>query len=33
MKKFELDYSSSTTYRGRTLYRIKAFSKYRISRR
>jgi hypothetical protein len=24
MKKFELDYSSSTTYRGRTLYRIKA---------
>lgn len=24
MKKFELDYSSSTTYQGRTLYRIKA---------
>lgn len=28
MKKFELDYSSSTTYRGRTLYRIKALKDF-----
>lgn len=28
MKKFELDYSSSTTYQGRTLYRIKALKTF-----
>lgn len=28
MKKFELDYSSSTTYQGRTLYRIKALMNF-----
>lgn len=28
MKKFELDYSSSTTYRGRTLYRTKALMNF-----
>lgn len=28
MKKFELDYSSSTTYQGRTLYRIRALKNF-----
>lgn len=28
MKKFELDYDSSTTYQGRTLYRIKALKNF-----
>lgn len=31
MKKFELDYSSSTTYRGRTLFRIKALKNFTTS--
>lgn len=28
MPKFELDYSSTTTYQGRTLYRIKALKTF-----
>lgn len=28
MKKFELNYDSSTTYQGRTLYRIKALKNF-----